>query len=122
MLYNVLYGQYSTTGPFDFAHFKHVSMDYLLCILLLTYHKDLGTRSMFVGLVCCSMQYCAVCIINIALRMCYIKNLNNVDVPGSEYRVATISGNPDACSRAQNMVMDIVAEVSIRGRAYTFSC
>ena len=39
-------------------------------------------------------------------------NIECVDVPGSEYRVATISGNPEACSRAQHMVMDIVAEVS----------
>lgn len=33
------------------------------------------------------------------------------DIPGSETRVATLSGNPEACARAHKMVMDIVAEV-----------
>lgn len=31
---------------------------------------------------------------------------------GTDYRIATISGNPDACSRAHRMVMDIIAEVT----------
>lgn len=33
------------------------------------------------------------------------------EVPGMEVRIATISGNPEACSRAHSMVMDIVHEV-----------
>lgn len=35
----------------------------------------------------------------------------HLDVPGTEYRIATISGNPEACAKAQRMVEDIVAEV-----------
>ena len=34
------------------------------------------------------------------------------DIPGIEYRLATISGPPDACLRAKAMVEDIVGEVS----------
>ena len=34
-----------------------------------------------------------------------------VDVPGTEFRTATISGNPDACGQAHRMVMDIINEV-----------
>ena len=33
------------------------------------------------------------------------------DVPGTDHRIATISGNPDACARAQRMVEEIVDEV-----------
>ena len=36
----------------------------------------------------------------------------HADAPGTDIRVATISGNPEACSRAHKMVMDIVAEVN----------
>lgn len=36
------------------------------------------------------------------------------DIPGTEYRAATISGPPDACQRAKKMVEDIVAEVGER--------
>ena len=31
----------------------------------------------------------------------------------TDFRIATVSGNPEACRRAQKMVEDIVAEVSI---------
>ena len=41
----------------------------------------------------------------------------SVDVPGTEFRVATIAGPPEACQRAKKMVEDIVAEVSL-----TFCC
>ena len=37
--------------------------------------------------------------------------LITLDVPGTEYRVATIAGPPEACQRAKKMVEDIVAEV-----------
>ena len=36
------------------------------------------------------------------------------DIPGTEFRAATISGPPDACQRAKKMVEDIVAEVGER--------
>lgn len=39
------------------------------------------------------------------------KSMYFADIPGSETRVATLSGNPEACARAHKMVMDIVAEV-----------
>eukprot|EP00731_Ephydatia_muelleri_P024181 Em0016g452a len=35
---------------------------------------------------------------------------HTTDIPGTEYRAATISGPPDACQRAKKMVEDIVAE------------
>lgn len=34
------------------------------------------------------------------------------DIPGTDFRIATIAGSPDACMRAKTMVEDIVAEVS----------
>ena len=34
------------------------------------------------------------------------------DVPGTDYRIATISGTPDGCQRAKKWVEDLVAEVS----------
>ena len=37
----------------------------------------------------------------------------HADVPGLDYRMATISGPPECCSRARKMVQDIVAEVHI---------
>ena len=33
------------------------------------------------------------------------------DVPGTDYRIATISGTPDACQRAKKWVDDLIAEV-----------
>lgn len=33
------------------------------------------------------------------------------DVPGTDYRIATISGSPDGCQRAKKWVEDLVAEV-----------
>lgn len=35
------------------------------------------------------------------------------DIPGVDYRMATISGPPECCSRARKMVQDIVAEVHV---------
>ena len=36
-----------------------------------------------------------------------------LDMPGTEFRIATISGNPDACAQARRMVMDIIDEVGV---------
>ena len=33
------------------------------------------------------------------------------DVPGTDYRIATISGTPEGCQRARKWVDDLVAEV-----------
>ena len=37
----------------------------------------------------------------------------SLDIPGIDYRMATISGPPECCSRARKMVQDIVAEVHV---------
>ena len=36
------------------------------------------------------------------------------DVPGTEYRIATISGSPDGCERAKKWVEDLINEVEDR--------
>lgn len=36
-----------------------------------------------------------------------------LDMPGTDFRIATISGNPDACAQAKRMVMDIIDEVGM---------
>ena len=33
------------------------------------------------------------------------------ELPGSDIRIATISGNPEACAQARRMVLDIINEV-----------
>ena len=50
-------------------------------------------------------EYCFTSLHNICLHL--------PDIPGTEFRAATISGPPDACQRAKKMVEDIVAEVNI---------
>ncbi len=35
------------------------------------------------------------------------------DIPGTEYRLATISGSQEGCQRAKRMVEEIVAEVML---------
>lgn len=42
-----------------------------------------------------------------------------VDIPGTDYRVATIAGPPESCHRAKKMVEDIVAEVSAYSKSYS---
>lgn len=42
-----------------------------------------------------------------------------VDIPGTDYRVATIAGPPESCHRAKKMVEDIVAEVSTYSKIYS---
>ena len=37
----------------------------------------------------------------------------STDIPGSDYRIATISGSPEGCQRAKKMVDDLVAEVHV---------
>lgn len=47
------------------------------------------------------------------LSVCIPGNVLSLDLPGTESRIATISGSPEACSRAHKMVMDIIAEVKV---------
>eukprot|EP00731_Ephydatia_muelleri_P024155 Em0016g426a len=48
--------------------------------------------------------------INNIQNTCGVRLQFQNDIPGTEYRAATISGPPDACQRAKKMVEDIVAE------------
>ena len=41
------------------------------------------------------------------------------DIPGTDYRIATIAGPGEACVRAKKMVEEIVAEVREGGRRHS---
>ena len=51
------------------------------------------------------------CILYVGHFFIFLVSINVTSDMGADFRIATITGHPDACHRAQKMVEDIVAEV-----------